>query len=53
MHWPQAGRLRQQLKLITQDNNFPIDISKFTIGVYFLKVTTKNNQIINQKIIKQ
>jgi hypothetical protein len=24
-------------KLITQGNNFPIDISKFTIGIYFLK----------------
>jgi hypothetical protein len=40
-------------KLITQGNNFPIDISKFTNGIYFLKITTKNNQIINQKIIKQ
>jgi hypothetical protein len=40
-------------KLITQDNNFPIYISKFTNGVYFLKITTKNNQIINRKIIKQ
>jgi hypothetical protein len=40
-------------KLITQGNNFPIDISKFTIGIYFLKIATKNNQIINQKIIKQ
>ncbi|MEI6523939.1 MAG: T9SS type A sorting domain-containing protein [Bacteroidota bacterium] len=39
-------------KLITQGNNFPIDISKFTNGIYFLKITTKNNQIINQKIIK-
>jgi hypothetical protein len=40
-------------KLLNQGNNFPIDISKFTNGIYFLKITTKNNQIINQKIIKQ
>ncbi len=39
-------------KLITQGNNFPIDISKFTNGIYFLKIATKNNQIINQKILK-
>ncbi|MFN5630130.1 MAG: T9SS type A sorting domain-containing protein, partial [Bacteroidota bacterium] len=37
-------------KLITQGNNFPIDISKFTNGIYFLKITTKHNQVINQKI---
>jgi len=40
-------------KLITQGNNFPIDISKFTNGIYFLKITTKNKEIINHKIIKQ
>ena len=40
-------------KLVNQGNNFPINISKFTNGIYFLKITTKNNQIINQKIIKQ
>ncbi|MFN5627794.1 MAG: T9SS type A sorting domain-containing protein [Bacteroidota bacterium] len=33
-------------------NNFPINISKFTNGIYFIKLITKNKEIINQKIIK-
>jgi hypothetical protein len=50
MHWPQAGRLRQQLKLITQDNNFPIDISRFTNGIYFLTIQQNNKNFV-QKIV--
>jgi hypothetical protein len=40
-------------KLINHGNNFPINISKFTNGIYFIKLITKNKEIINQKIIKQ
>jgi hypothetical protein len=40
-------------KLNTQGNNFPLDISKFNNRIYFLKITTNNNQVIKNKIIKQ
>lgn len=40
-------------KLLNQGNNFPLDITKFTNGIYFIKLITKNKEIINQKIIKQ
>ena len=40
-------------KLVAMGNSFPININEFTNGIYFLKITTKNNQIINHKIIKQ
>lgn len=40
-------------KLINQGNYFPINISKFTNGIYFIKLFTKSKEIINQKVIKQ
>ncbi len=40
-------------KLIFQGNTFPIDISELPKGIYFIRITTKNDRIINKKIIKQ
>jgi hypothetical protein len=40
-------------KLIAQGNTFPIKISEYANGLYFLRINTKSNQVINQKIIKQ
>ena len=39
-------------KLITQGITFPINIGDLKNGIYFLKITTKNKEIINHKILK-
>ena len=38
--------------IIKRGNSFPINIENYSNGFYFLKVITKDNQIIMQKIIK-
>jgi hypothetical protein len=40
-------------KLVEHGNTFPINISEYSTGLYFLQINTKTNQVINQKIIKQ
>jgi hypothetical protein len=40
-------------KLVEQGNTFPINVSEFSNGLYFLRINTKSNLVINQKIIKQ
>jgi hypothetical protein len=40
-------------KLVERGNTFPINISQYSNGLYFLQINTKSNQVINQKIIKQ
>lgn len=40
-------------KLITQGKSFPINISEYSRGIYLIKIQTKNNEIINQKFMKQ
>ncbi len=40
-------------KLVERGNTFPINLSEYSNGLYFLQINTKSNQVINHKIIIQ
>ncbi len=39
--------------IVRQGNSFPIDMENFPNGLYFLKILTNDDKIINHKLIKQ
>ena len=39
--------------IVRQGNCFPIDMENFPNGLYFLRILTKDDKIINHKLIKQ
>jgi subtilisin family serine protease len=44
---------RQIIYKVTNNEDLSIDISKYPIGIYFLKVKIENGEIINKKILRR